>query len=108
MTRQVSQAVRHAQAGDPGALGFLYARYADNVHGYVRSIVRSADEAEAVTQQVFAELAGAIGEYQEREIPFLPWLLQAARGPAVERLRRGRAAPVAAISREPNAVGASR
>ncbi|MGP0102387.1 MAG: RNA polymerase subunit sigma-24, partial [Solirubrobacteraceae bacterium] len=32
----VSLAVKRAQAGDREALGFLYARYADNVYGYVR------------------------------------------------------------------------
>lgn len=46
MTRRVSQAVRRAQDGDREALGFLYTCYADNVHGYVRSIVHDPHEAE--------------------------------------------------------------
>ena len=52
----VSRAVKRAQSGDREALGFLYVRYADNIHGYVRSIVHDEHEAEDVTQQVFAKL----------------------------------------------------
>src|ERR1700688_2906929 len=55
-SRVVSRAIKRAQAGDRQALGFLYAHYADNVYGYVRSIVRDHHEAEDVTQHVFAKL----------------------------------------------------
>jgi RNA polymerase sigma-70 factor (ECF subfamily) len=92
--RLVSRAVRRAQAGDREALGFLYVRYADNVCGYVRSIVHDPHEAEDVTQQVFAKLIGAIGKYEEREVPFLAWILRVARNMAVDHLRRSRAVPV--------------
>src|SRR3954454_7950054 len=54
--RLVSRAVARAKSGDPDAIRFLYVRYADNVYGYVRSIVRDEHEAEDVTQQVFAKL----------------------------------------------------
>jgi RNA polymerase sigma-70 factor (ECF subfamily) len=92
--RLVSRAVRRAQAGDREALGFLYVRYADNVCGYVRSIVHDSHEAEDVTQQVFAKLIGVIGKYEEREVPFLAWILRVARNMAVDHLRRSRAVPV--------------
>lgn len=92
--RLVSRAVKRAQAGDRDALGFLYARYADNVCGYVRSIVHDAHEAEDLTQQVFAKLIGAIGKYEEREVPFLAWILRVARNMAVDHIRRSRAIPV--------------
>jgi RNA polymerase sigma-70 factor (ECF subfamily) len=94
MTRRVSQAVRRAQAGDREALGFLYACYADNVHGYVRSIVHDAHEAEDVTQQVFAKLIHVIGKYEERDVPFFAWVLRVARNLAVDHLRRQRLVPV--------------
>ncbi len=35
-SRLVSQAIQRAKEGDRDALGFLYARYADNIYGYVR------------------------------------------------------------------------
>lgn len=92
--RMVSRAVRRAQAGDRDAFGFLYARYADNVHGYVRSIVGDHHEAEDVTHQVFAKLILVIGKYQERNVPFLAWLLRVARNVAVDHMRQNRLVPV--------------
>lgn len=94
MSRRVSQAVKRAQLGDREALGFLYARYADNVHGYVRSIVHDSYEAEDVTQQVFAKLIRVIGKYEERDVPFFAWVLRVARNVAVDHLRRQRLVPV--------------
>jgi RNA polymerase sigma-70 factor (ECF subfamily) len=93
-SRMVSLAVRRAQAGDRDALAFLYARYADDVQSYVRSIVRDHHEAEDVTQQVFAKLMPAIGKYQEREVPFTAWILRVARNLAVDHLRGRRTIPV--------------
>jgi RNA polymerase sigma-70 factor (ECF subfamily) len=94
MSRRVSQAVKRAQLGDREAMGFLYARYADNVLGYVRSIVRDSYEAEDVTQQVFAKLIRVIGKYEEREVPFFAWVLRVARNVAVDHLRSQRLVPV--------------
>jgi len=90
----VSLAIRRAQAGDLQALGFLYARYADNVYGYVRSIVRDEHEAEDITQHVFTKLMRVIAKYEEREVPFLAWILRVARNVAVDHLRSQRTVPV--------------
>jgi RNA polymerase sigma-70 factor, ECF subfamily len=94
MSRRVSDAVTRAQGGDSEAFGFLYARYADNVHGFVRSIVQDTHEAEDVTQQVFAKLIHVIGKYEERDVPFLAWMLTVARNLALDHLRRQRLVPV--------------
>ena len=93
-TRLVSRAVRRAQEGDREALGFLYARYADNVCGYVRSIVHDQHEAEDITQHVFAKLIHVIGKYEERDVPFFAWILRVSRNVAVDHIRRQRAIPV--------------
>jgi RNA polymerase sigma-70 factor (ECF subfamily) len=93
-TQLVALAVKRAQQGDRNALGFLYAHYADNVYGYVRSIVHDTHEAEDVTQQVFAKLIHVIGKYEEREVPFFAWMLRVARNLAVDHLRRQRVTPV--------------
>ncbi|HLH14072.1 MAG TPA: sigma-70 family RNA polymerase sigma factor [Solirubrobacteraceae bacterium] len=90
----VTHAVRRAQRGDRQALGFLYARYADNVCGYVRSIVHDQHEAEDITQHVFAKLIAVIGKYEERDVPFFAWILRVARNVAVDHIRRQRAIPV--------------
>lgn len=92
--RLVSRAVKLAQAGDREALGFLYARYADNIYGYVRSIVHDHHEAEDVTQQVFAKLIHVIGKYEERDVPFFAWILRVARNVAVDHIRAQRLVPV--------------
>jgi RNA polymerase sigma-70 factor (ECF subfamily) len=91
--RQVAQAVARAKEGDREAVRFLYLQYADNVYGYVRSIVRDDFEAEDVTQQVFAKLMTAIGKYQAREVSFSAWIMRVARNVAVDHLRRRRAVP---------------
>jgi RNA polymerase sigma-70 factor (ECF subfamily) len=97
MTRLVSRAVKYAQQGDRDAIGFLYARYADDVCGYVRSIVRDPYEAEDITQHGFAKLIHVIGKYEERDVPFFAWILRVARNVAVDHLRRQRAIPVEEI-----------
>lgn len=90
----VARAVKRAQAGDREAFAFLYARFADNIHGYVRSIVHDHHEAEDVTQHVFAKLFSVIGKYQERDVPFFAWVLRVARNVAIDHLRQQRLVPV--------------
>ena len=88
-----AKAVAYAKAGDQEALRFLYVRYADNVYGYVRSIVRDEYEAEDVTQQVFAKLMTILPRYEERQVPFAAWILRVARNVALDHMRRRRAIP---------------
>jgi RNA polymerase sigma-70 factor (ECF subfamily) len=91
--RLLSRAVARAKEGDSEALRFIYLRYADNVYGYVRSIVRDDYEAEDVTQHVFAKLMTVIGKYEERQVPFAAWILRVARNVAVDHMRQRRAVP---------------
>ena len=86
-SRQIADAVRQAQLGDREALGFLYTRYAEDVYGYVMSIVHDSHEAEDVTQQVFAKLIRVIGKYEQREVPFFAWVIRVARNVAVDHVR---------------------
>jgi RNA polymerase sigma-70 factor, ECF subfamily len=90
----VSRAIVRAQAGDRDAMGFLYARYAENIHGYVRSIVRNHHEAEDITQHVFTKLMRVIGKYEERDVPFLGWALRVARNVTMDHIRSERLVPV--------------
>jgi RNA polymerase sigma-70 factor (ECF subfamily) len=93
-TRLISRAVCRAQEGDREALGFLYARYADDIYGYVQTIVHDHHVAEDITQHVFAKMMHAIGKYQERDVPFFAWLLRVARNVALDHLRQQRLVPV--------------
>jgi RNA polymerase sigma-70 factor (ECF subfamily) len=93
----VSRAIRQAQAGDRDALGFLYARYAENIYGYVRSIVHNHHEAEDITQHVFTKLMRVIGKYEERDVPFFAWALRVARNVTMDYIRSERLVPVEEI-----------
>ena len=95
--RLVSRAVARAKQGDRGAVRFLYMRYADNVYGYVRTIVRDHHDAEDVTQQVFAKLMTAISKYEPRGVPFVAWLLRMSHNVAVDAMRARRTTPVEEI-----------
>jgi RNA polymerase sigma-70 factor (ECF subfamily) len=92
--RPLMDAVARAREGDHEALRYLYVRYADNVYGYVASIVRDEHEAEDITQQVFLKLMSVLDKYEQRSVPFSSWLLRLAHNAAVDDLRRRRATPV--------------
>jgi RNA polymerase sigma-70 factor (ECF subfamily) len=100
--RLVLAAVARARDGDADALRFLYLRYADNVYGYVCSIVRDEHDAEDVTQQIFAKLMTALGRYEPRVVPFSAWILRVAHNAAIDHVRTRRAVPCEEV-RSPDA-----
>jgi RNA polymerase sigma-70 factor (ECF subfamily) len=91
--REVRDAIARCKRGDRDALRLLYERYAGNVYGYIRSIVRDDKEAEDLTQHVFLKLITAIVKYDDRGVPFSGWLLRLARNVALDHLRRRRPIP---------------
>jgi DNA-directed RNA polymerase specialized sigma24 family protein len=95
----VSRAVGRARLGDRQALGFLYARYAEDVYGCALDIARDRDLAERATGQVFAALPSAIDAYEEREAPFSAWLLTVARGVAEDHVRTAHPSPAENVER---------
>jgi len=95
-------AVARGKEGDREALRFLYITYANNIYGYVRSIVRDDHEAEDVTQHVFAKLMTTLGKYDDRGVPFFAWLLRLARNVAIDHLRANRLTPTETVF-DPNA-----
>jgi RNA polymerase sigma-70 factor (ECF subfamily) len=88
------RAIARAKEGDPSALDFLYVRYADDVCGYVQSIVRDRFEAEDITQTLFSKLLTKIRRYEQREVPFSAWILRVARNAALDHIRSRRLVPV--------------
>ena len=97
----VAQAVQRAKAGDREAVHFLYCRYADNIYGYVRSILHDDHAAEDVTQHVFAKLMVVLPRYEQRDVPFFAWMLRVARNAALDHLRRQRPIPCEDVEPEP-------
>jgi RNA polymerase sigma-70 factor, ECF subfamily len=87
-------AIARAKQGDMDALHFLYVRYADDVYGFVNSIVRDTHAAEDITQNLFGRLMTAIQRYQQREVPFSAWILRVARNAALDHMRARRQIPV--------------
>jgi RNA polymerase sigma-70 factor (ECF subfamily) len=88
------QAIACAKRGDWDGLHYLYVRYAEDVFGYVQSIVRDHHEAEDITQNVFAKLMTAIHNYEERTVPFTAWIMRVARNATLDYLRTRRQIPV--------------
>jgi RNA polymerase sigma-70 factor (ECF subfamily) len=93
----VYEAVAAAKKGDMSALHFLYARFADDVCAYVRSIVRDPHAAEDITQTVFAKLMKAIHRYERRNVPFAAWIIRVARNVALDHIRASRQIPLAEV-----------
>jgi RNA polymerase sigma-70 factor, ECF subfamily len=88
------RAIARAKQGDMDALHFLYVRYADDVYGFVNSIVRDTHAAEDITQNIFGKLMKAIRKYEPREVPFSAWILRVARNAALDHMRARRQIPV--------------
>jgi RNA polymerase sigma-70 factor (ECF subfamily) len=91
--RLVQQAVERAQAGDSEGLHFLYVRFAPDVQRFINSLVKDHHEAEDITQNVFAKLMTAIKKYEQREVPFVAWIMRVARNAALDHMRARRAIP---------------
>jgi len=85
---EVARAVARAKQGDRAAIRFLYLRYADNIYGYARSIVRNDHDAEDIVQQVFTRMMTAIQGYEQRSVPFSAWLLRITHNLAIDHVRR--------------------
>jgi RNA polymerase sigma-70 factor, ECF subfamily len=95
----LARAIARTKAGDIGALHFLYVRFADDVCGYVASIVRNRHEAEDITHTLFVNLLTKIQRYEQRDVPFAAWILRVARNAALDHVRARRDVPVEEVRR---------
>jgi len=93
----VAAATDRAREGDEDALRLLYLLYADNVFGYVLSIVHDEHDAEDITSEVFSRLSRALTHYRVSATPFAAWLLRVARNAALDHLRAQRSVPRAEV-----------
>jgi hypothetical protein len=82
-SRLVARALERVRDGDREALGFLYARYSDDVYGVVRGAV-GEHPARELTRLVFARLPHTIAAYDECDAPFDAWIFSLARGAVAE------------------------
>ena len=95
--RIVRQLVDDAKAGDRDAMRRLYLRFAPHVHAYVERIVADRDDADDVTQQIFAKLLTELWRYEPGDAPFGAWMLCVSRNVAIDHLRRIQAVSLDAV-----------
>jgi RNA polymerase sigma-70 factor (ECF subfamily) len=76
--------VERLQAGERQVFDTLYRRYFDRVHGYLRAMLQSRDDADDATQDVFLAVIVAIDRYERRSVPFRAWLFRIARNAAID------------------------
>lgn len=82
--------VARFQAGEREIFATLYTRYFDRIFGYMRVAVKNREEAEDLTQEVFAEMLAALPRYERRETPFRSWMFTIVRNTAIKHLRKQR------------------
>ena len=82
--------VEQAQGGDQEALTTLYSFYFPRVYRYVAGRVRSTQDAEDVTEEVFLRLVANLKKFEWRGLPFGAWVFRIARNEVVSHARRQR------------------
>jgi len=80
---------------EPAAVAAVYDAFADAIYRYVSFRVRSPEDAEDLTDQVFLKMIEALPAYDDRGLPFAAWLYRIARNLLVDRYRRSGREPVA-------------
>ena len=83
--------MRRIAEGDETALAAVYDRYAGLVYSVAFRVLRSADLAEEVSQEIFYQLWRTAAAFEPSRGSLSGWLLVCARNRAISRLR-GRAA----------------
>ena len=95
--------MRRIADGDETALAAVYDRYARLVYSVAFRVLRSADLAEEVSQDIFYQLWRAAAAFDPLRGSLSGWLLVCARNRAISRLR-GRAVEPTSELREQTAV----
>ncbi len=90
---------RRLAGGDDGALAELYDAHSAIVYSLALRITRTPEDAEDVTQDVFAQAWRTAGRFDASRGNLAAWLLVMARTRALDRLRRERRRPAETIDR---------
>lgn len=87
-TQDAELALIEAARADPAHFGTLYQTYYTRIYQYLRTRVKSNEDAADLTQQVFLKALAALPGYQPRQVPFAAWLVCIARNTAIDLSRR--------------------
>ena len=86
-TTEPAEAIARAQAGDAQAWGELYQEYAPAIFRFCRRALRTREDAEDATMDVFLKIRGKLGQY-DRTRSFSAWLYKVAANHCWDLLRR--------------------
>ena len=78
------------QEGDDQAFSTLLDRHLSAIHAFAFRMLRNAEDAEDVAQDVFVRIWNKSGTYQPGRVQFTTWLHQVAHNLAVDRMRRSK------------------
>ena len=84
---EVEQDLIERAKSDASAFAVLYERYVKHVYHYLRTRVRTDEDAKDLTQQVFLKAFAALPRYRVRGVPFKAWLFQIASHLATDTYR---------------------
>lgn len=87
--------IRRSLEGEPGAFNLLVSKYEHMVFSLALRIMKSREDAEDVTQEVFLNAYNHLADYQSR-FKFSTWLLKITKNQALYRLRGAKNRPVPA------------
>jgi RNA polymerase sigma-70 factor (ECF subfamily) len=93
--------------GDVVALAVLYERHSRAVYAVARSVLRSSQEAEDLTHDVFLEAWRRSDEYSEERGSVRAWLYMRTRSRALDRLKAAGHSLRAAVEPSPRATPTS-
>ncbi|WP_223648650.1 RNA polymerase sigma factor [Hymenobacter psoromatis] len=85
-----AELVAQLREGSEAAFRTLVARYKDRIYATVYSLLRSAEEAEDVAQEVFVEVYQTVAQFRG-EASLSTWLYRLATSRALQHRRRGKA-----------------
>ncbi len=87
--------IRRSLEGEQGAFNMLVSKYEHMVFSLALRIMKSREDAEDVTQEVFLNAYNHLADYQSR-FKFSTWLLKITKNQALYRLRGAKNRPVPA------------
>jgi RNA polymerase sigma-70 factor (ECF subfamily) len=85
--------IQRSLEGEPGAFNVLVSKYEHMVFSLALRIMKSREDAEDVTQEVFLNAYSHLADYQSR-FKFSTWLLKITKNQALYRLRGAKNRPV--------------
>jgi RNA polymerase sigma-70 factor, ECF subfamily len=84
---EVELAIDHAMDGDANAFGQLYDVYFDRVYRHIYYRVGCTEDAQDLTQEVFARAWKALPKYRRTATPFLGWLMRISHNRVIDYYR---------------------